>query len=122
MGEDRLVLTLQALETAARTRRRTPLLRRSAGEGHQPGRLALARELRRAGLRIELGDGSFRLKKSFEAADKTARASSSWAKTSSIRYPDSEDLLHRHTNQGSSRGAGGSFSANETSPRQAKQE
>ena len=35
--------------------------------------LALARELRRAGLSIELGDGSFRLKKSFEAADKTAR-------------------------------------------------
>ena len=33
----------------------------------------LARELRRAGLWIELGDGSFRLKKSFEAADKTAR-------------------------------------------------
>ena len=36
--------------------------------------LALARELRRAGLRVELGDGSFRLKKSFEAADKTAHA------------------------------------------------
>ena len=36
--------------------------------------LALARDLRRAGLTIELGDGSFRLKKSFETADKTARA------------------------------------------------
>src|SRR5579863_1292688 len=35
--------------------------------------LALARELRRAGLSIELGDGTFRLKKSFEAADKVAR-------------------------------------------------
>jgi histidyl-tRNA synthetase len=35
--------------------------------------LALARELRRAGLSIELGEGSFRLKKSFDAADKTAR-------------------------------------------------
>jgi histidyl-tRNA synthetase len=35
--------------------------------------LALARELRRAGLSVELGEGSFRLKKSFEAADKTAR-------------------------------------------------
>ena len=33
----------------------------------------IARELRRAGLSIELGDGSFRLKKSFEAADKVAR-------------------------------------------------
>ncbi len=35
--------------------------------------LALARELRHAGLSIELGDGSFRLKKSFETADKVAR-------------------------------------------------
>jgi histidyl-tRNA synthetase len=35
--------------------------------------LALARELRRAGLSVEVGDGSFRLKKSFEAADKIAR-------------------------------------------------
>jgi histidyl-tRNA synthetase len=29
--------------------------------------------LRRAGLTVELGDGSFRLKKSFDAAEKTAR-------------------------------------------------
>jgi histidyl-tRNA synthetase len=36
--------------------------------------LKLARELRRAGLSVEMGDGSFRLKKSFEAADKVARA------------------------------------------------
>ncbi len=35
--------------------------------------LALARELRRAGVSCEVGDGSFRLKKSFEAADKVAR-------------------------------------------------
>jgi histidyl-tRNA synthetase len=35
--------------------------------------LVLARELRHAGLWIELGEGSFRLKKSFEAADKCAR-------------------------------------------------
>ena len=38
-----------------------------------PAALALARELRRGGLSVELGDGSFRLKKSFEAADKVAR-------------------------------------------------
>ena len=38
-----------------------------------PAALALARELRRDGLSIELGDGSFRLKKSFEVADRTAR-------------------------------------------------
>jgi histidyl-tRNA synthetase len=35
--------------------------------------LKLARELRREGLSIELGEGSFRLKKSFEAADRVAR-------------------------------------------------
>ena len=34
--------------------------------------LALARELRAAGLRVEVGDGAFRLRKSFEAADKLA--------------------------------------------------
>jgi histidyl-tRNA synthetase len=71
MGEDRLVLTLQALEVAA------PQLADAfiapVGEEMNAAALALARELRRAGLRIELGEGSFRLKKSFEAADKTAR-------------------------------------------------
>ena len=35
--------------------------------------LVLAHELRAVGLRIELGDGSFRLRKSFETADKLAR-------------------------------------------------
>jgi histidyl-tRNA synthetase len=71
MGEDRLVLTLQALEAAP-----APLADAfiaPLGEGLNAAALLLARELRRAGLRIELGDGSFRLKKSFEAADKTAR-------------------------------------------------
>ncbi len=71
MGEDRLVLTLQALEAA------TPELADAfiapIGETLNPAALSLARELRRAGLRIELGEGGFRLKKSFEAADKTAR-------------------------------------------------
>ena len=38
-----------------------------------PAALALARELRRAGLKVEFGEGTFRLKKSFEAADKAAR-------------------------------------------------
>ena len=39
----------------------------------QPAALALARKLRHSGLTVELGDGSFRLKKSFEIADKQAR-------------------------------------------------
>jgi histidyl-tRNA synthetase len=71
MGEDRLVLTLQSLESAS------PQLADAfiapLGESLNAAALSLARELRRAGLTIELGEGSFRLKKSFEAADKTAR-------------------------------------------------
>jgi len=71
MGEDRLVLTLQAIEAAA------PQLADGyiapLGEGLNAAALGLARELRRQGLWIELGEGSFRLKKSFDAADKTAR-------------------------------------------------
>ena len=82
MGEDRLVLTLLAQEAAKNT---VPNATQSfatkvdafiapLGESLNAPALALARELRRAGLSIELGDGSFRLKKSFETADKTARA------------------------------------------------
>jgi histidyl-tRNA synthetase len=70
MGEDRLVLTLQALEAAKPEL--VDAFIAPIGEGLNPAALALARELRQAGLRIELGEGSFRLKKSFEAADKTA--------------------------------------------------
>jgi len=81
IGFDRLVLTLQAQEIERKTapkadayiapladaKNEEQLVRLNAAA------LALARELRRAGLRIELGDGAFRLKKSFEAADKAAR-------------------------------------------------
>ncbi|HUD13841.1 MAG TPA: histidine--tRNA ligase, partial [Terracidiphilus sp.] len=80
MGEDRLVLTLQALETAQDEKAAAFIA--PLGDAKDEAALArmnaaalvLARELRRAGLRVELGEGSFRLKKSFEAADKTARA------------------------------------------------
>jgi histidyl-tRNA synthetase len=71
MGEDRLVLTLQALESAPAQRADAYIA--PLGEGLNPAALALARELRRGGLSVDLGDGSFRLKKSFEAADKIAR-------------------------------------------------
>jgi histidyl-tRNA synthetase len=79
MGEDRLVLTLLAQESAppvkndayiaplGDAKNETALTRINAAA------LALARELRRAGRSIELGDGTFRLKKSFETADKVAR-------------------------------------------------
>ncbi len=71
MGEDRLVLTLQAQEAAQAEKIDAYIA--PLGESLNPAALALARELRRAGLSVELGDGSFRLKKSFEAADKAAR-------------------------------------------------
>ena len=70
MGEDRLVLTLHALEAPQ------PLVADAfiapLGENLNAAALVLARELRHQGLWIELGEGSFRLKKSFEAANKTA--------------------------------------------------
>src|SRR5579863_6727792 len=71
MGEDRLVLTLQAQEEARAEKVDAYIA--PLGESVNPAALALARELRRGGLTEELGDGSFRLKKSFDAADKTAR-------------------------------------------------
>jgi histidyl-tRNA synthetase len=71
MGEDRLVLTLLAQHEAALELAHAYIA--PLGEGLNPAALALARELRRQGLRIELGEGSFRLKKSFEVADKTSR-------------------------------------------------
>ncbi len=74
MGEDRLVLTLQAQEAAApQVPQVADAFIAPLGEGLNAAALVLARELRHAGLWIELGEGSFRLKKSFEAADKTAR-------------------------------------------------
>jgi histidyl-tRNA synthetase len=72
MGEDRLVLSLQARNKQApqlATVYIAPL-----GDRMNPPALLLARELRALGLRVELGDGSFRLKKSFEAANKIANA------------------------------------------------
>ncbi len=74
MGEDRLVLTLLAQEANQNLTVKADAFIAPLGETLNAPALALARELRRAGLTIELGDGSFRLKKSFEAADKTARA------------------------------------------------
>ncbi len=75
MGLDRLVLTLQATEL---NQKAAPMQLADGyvaplGEKLNAAALVLARELRRAGRSIELGDGSFRLKKSFEAADKVAR-------------------------------------------------
>jgi histidyl-tRNA synthetase len=78
MGLDRLILTLQEAEKKSATGAAAPLLADAfiapLNEALSAPALALARELRRDGLRIELGDGSFRLKKSFEIGNKLARA------------------------------------------------
>jgi histidyl-tRNA synthetase len=79
MGEDRLVLTLLAQQLASPVKNDAyvaPLGNANdpvALTGINAAALALAAELRRAGLSVELGDGSFRLKKSLEAADKVGR-------------------------------------------------
>ena len=82
IGEDRLVLTLLAqLDQKAAPPQVADAFIAPLGDAKDADKLAqmnaaalvLARELRHQGLWIELGEGSFRLKKSFEAADKTAR-------------------------------------------------
>jgi len=76
MGLDRLVLTLQA-QADASPEKSAPVVADAfiapLTEGLNAAALGLARELRRQGLRIELGDGSFRLRKSFEIGNKLAR-------------------------------------------------
>ena len=72
MGEDRLVLTLQAQAAEAKAALADAFVA-PLGEGLNAEALKLARELRGAGLRVELGDGGFRLKKSFEMGNKLAR-------------------------------------------------
>jgi histidyl-tRNA synthetase len=72
IGEDRLILTLQAQAAAAEPKKLDAFIA-PMGVSQNAGALKLAQDLRRAGLTVEVGDGSFRLKKSFEAADKLAR-------------------------------------------------
>ncbi len=71
IGEDRLILTLQAMREEKATLADAFIA--PLGETLNHAALELARELRRAGLRVELGEGSFRLKKSFEIGNKLAR-------------------------------------------------
>jgi histidyl-tRNA synthetase len=81
IGEDRLILTLQAQSEAQTLEPGTSHLVPQKLDAyiapltpaHNAAALTLARELRRAGLSVEVGDGTFRLKKSFEAADRVAR-------------------------------------------------
>ena len=80
IGEDRLILTLQALaDSAAVESGEAPSAEKISAYiaplslGQNAAALTLARELRAGGLSVEVGDGSFRLKKSFDAADRVAR-------------------------------------------------
>ena len=72
IGEDRLILTLQAQQQETATPKLDAFIA-PMGTPQNAQALALAQELRRAGLSVEVGDGTFRLKKSFEIADKLAR-------------------------------------------------
>jgi histidyl-tRNA synthetase len=81
MGEDRLVLTLMAQSEQSAGLQKADGYIAPLGDPKDEvvtirmnaAGLNLARELRHQGLWIELGEGGFRLKKSFEAAEKTAR-------------------------------------------------
>ncbi len=68
IGEDRLVLSLSA--SAESVTRKPDAYIAPLGSGMNREAAIVARELRRHDLVIDLGDDSFRLKKSFEAADK----------------------------------------------------
>jgi histidyl-tRNA synthetase len=68
IGEDRLVLSLAA--SAESVVRKPDVYIAPLGAGMDREAARLARELRRHDLVADLGDESFRLKKSFEAADK----------------------------------------------------
>jgi histidyl-tRNA synthetase len=68
IGEDRLILALQSEGEQAVEGVQAYIA--PLGAGMNPHALKLARELRRAGVTTDLGDESFRLKKSFELAEK----------------------------------------------------
>jgi histidyl-tRNA synthetase len=68
IGEDRLVLALQAQQAVAL--RPLKAFVAPLGAGTNRHALKLARDLRAAGVAVDVGDESFRLKKSFETAEK----------------------------------------------------
>ena len=68
IGEDRLILALQA--EGRHRRRETRRLHRAARRGHEPARAEARPRTSPRRRRADLGDETFRLKKSFEAAEK----------------------------------------------------
>ena len=80
IGEDRLILTLQAQAEQDAAASGTALVEEKMdayiaplGIAQNPAALALAKDLRRSGLRVDVGDGQAKIRKHFEAADKLAR-------------------------------------------------
>jgi len=72
IGEDRLILTLQAQAKATSTKKLDAYIA-PLSPAQNSAALALARDLRASGLSIEVGDGTFKLRKSFDIADSLAR-------------------------------------------------
>jgi histidyl-tRNA synthetase len=70
IGEDRLVLSLQESTPAESVVRKPDVYVAPLGAGMNAEAARLARELRRHDLVVDLGDETFRLKKSFEMATK----------------------------------------------------
>jgi len=70
IGEDRLVMSLQEAAPAESVLKKPDAYVAPLGAGMNAEAARLARELRRHDLVVELGDETFRLKKSFEAATK----------------------------------------------------
>jgi histidyl-tRNA synthetase len=76
IGEDRLILTLQAQAEAdgvSLDAEKLDAFVAPIGVGQNAAALALAQRLRAEGLSVEVGEGGFRLKKSFEAGERVAR-------------------------------------------------
>jgi histidyl-tRNA synthetase len=80
IGEDRLILTLQAQAEADANSGEATVAEQKLdayiaplGIAQNSAALALARELRASGLKIEVGDGNFKIRKHFDTADKLAR-------------------------------------------------
>ena len=81
IGEDRLILVLQAQAKqdaeatgVAVNEPKLDVYVAPLGADQNAAALALAKELRREGLSVEVGDGAFKLRKSFDVADKVARS------------------------------------------------
>src|SRR5438874_3707606 len=70
IGEDRFIMALSSGNAGQYRARAAQVYIAPIGQGMNAHAARLARELRNAGITVELGDETFRLKKSFETAEK----------------------------------------------------